>query len=122
MKIFKFLIFIIIPFTLFFSCKSGETSQTIPDENEGDTTATAIKCNKKATVKDMTGLDGCGLMFELENGEKLMPENPENMPASLHDGQQVSISFTYLEDRVSACMAGKIVSIECLEELNREKE
>lgn len=116
------ILFFTLTLIVFYSCRSGETLQNKPEEENGDTTATVLTCNTRATVKDMTGLDGCGLMFELENGEKIMPENPDSMPGYLRDGLKVGISFTYLEDRVSACMAGKIVSIECLEELDKEEE
>src|SRR5687768_5291017 len=30
-------------------------------------------CSTLATVRDLTGLDGCGFVFELENGVRLEP-------------------------------------------------
>ena len=32
-----------------------------------------MKCSTPATVRDLTGLDGCGYVFELEDGTRLEP-------------------------------------------------
>jgi len=85
-----------------------------------------------ATVKDLTGLDGCGFVFELADGTKLEPqmlfycgtpplpkevtENPLD-DFQWVDGKQVRIAYEEIPDAASICMAGKIVKITCLEEV-----
>jgi PKD repeat protein len=74
-------------------------------------------CSLTGTVRDFSGLDGCGLVIELDNGEILEPA--EIVPDfKLSVGQRVRLSYTELTDRASICMAGKIVRIDCIEELN----
>jgi PKD repeat protein len=76
-------------------------------------------CSLTGTVKDYTGLDGCGLMIVLDNGEALEPV--EIVPGfALEAGQRVRLSYTELTDRASICMAGKIVRIDCITELNAD--
>ncbi len=76
-------------------------------------------CSLTGTVKDYTGLDGCGLLINLDNGETLEPV--EMVPNFvLKEGQRVRLSYTELTDRASICMAGKIVRIDCIEELTTE--
>ncbi len=76
-------------------------------------------CSLTGTVKDYTGLDGCGLLIILDNGETLEPA--EVVPNFvLKEGQRVRLSYTELTDRASICMAGKIVRIDCIEELNTD--
>jgi PKD repeat protein len=76
-------------------------------------------CSLTGTVKDYTGLDGCGLVIGLDDGEILEPA--EVVPNFvLKEGQRVRLSYTELTDRASACMAGKIVRIDCIEEINAD--
>lgn len=86
-----------------------------------------------ATVKDLTGLDGCGFVFELTDGTKLEPqmlgycgtpplpkEVTENPLYNFQfiDGKQVRIGFEEVTDAMSICMVGKVVKITCIEEIN----
>lgn len=86
-----------------------------------------------ATLKDLTGLDGCGFVFELADGSRLEPQrlfycgtNPlpkEVTEDPLYDfqfvdGKQVRIAFEEVTDVMSICMVGKIVKITCIEEIN----
>ncbi len=86
-----------------------------------------------ATVKDLTGLDGCGFVFELADGTRLEPmrlmfcgTNPlpqEVTEDPLYDfqfvdGKQVRIGYEEINDAASICMVGKIVRITCIEEIN----
>lgn len=70
-------------------------------------------------VKDYTGLDGCGLMIELDDGTVLEPvEIPDGY--TLAEGQRVCITYEEAEDLGSYCMAGviaRITSIEVMEPL-----
>lgn len=90
-----------------------------------------------ATVKDLTGLDGCGFVFELADGTKLEPqmlffcgtpplpkEVTENPLYNFQwvDGKQVRIAYEEIPDAASICMAGKIVKITCLEEVSPSAE
>ncbi len=89
-------------------------------------------CQTEATVVDMTGLDGCGLMFELADGTRLEPEHRTYVQApsieddplfhfNLKAGQRVKISWEE-SLALSACMAGRIVFITCISECKKPAE
>ncbi len=67
-------------------------------------------------VKDYTGLDGCGFIIELTNGEKLEPAQMADTGFVFYDGQRVVLTYTELTDMASICMVGKIVRIETIRE------
>lgn len=86
-----------------------------------------------ATVKDLTGLDGCGFVFELADGSRLEPMRlmfcgtpplPKEVTEDplynfqFVDGKQVRIGYEEIKDAASICMVGKIVRITCIEEIN----
>ena len=86
-----------------------------------------------ATVKDLSGLDGCGFVFELADGTRLEPqmlgycgtpplpkEVTENPLYNFQwvDGKQVRIGFEEVPDVMSICMDGRSVKITCIEEIN----
>jgi hypothetical protein len=64
---------------------------------------------ENATVRNLAGLDGCGMLIELDNGKLL---EPVSLPANiiLEAGRRVSITYR-LVDRASNCMAGETVEI-----------
>lgn len=81
-------------------------------------------CGTRATVKDLTGLDGCGFVFVLENGTQLQPYYPaqstDGQPSSLQnfpltDGQQVTIAYELRPDMSSICMVGPVAAISCIQ-------
>ena len=89
-------------------------------------------CSVEATVRDLTGLDGCGFVFELNDGTRLepqilmycgtMPLSPEVTKDPLYrfqfvDGKKVKISYEQVEG-ASICMVGPMVKITCLTELS----
>lgn len=89
-------------------------------------------CTTEATVVDMTGLDGCGVMFELADGTRLEPErrtyvaapSPTEDPLyhfNLKVGQHVKISWQE-SLALSTCMAGPIVFITCITECEKPAE
>jgi PKD repeat protein len=79
----------------------------------------AAMCNLTGTVKDYSGLDGCGLLIELDNGTVLEPV--EIVPnCVIYDGERVQLSYTELKDRVSTCMAGIIARIDCITEIRKD--
>lgn len=85
----------------------------------------SAKCGQEALVKDLGGLDGCGLVFELNDGKILEPErrtyvmapSKEDDPLyhfDLKAGQRVTIACVDIEG-ATACMAGDLVFITCIE-------
>src|SRR5688500_9190767 len=91
-----------------------------------------VNCSTPATIKDLTGLDGCGFVFELEDGTRLLPvvvfccgtpplpENPPPNPLVGYeyvDGKKVMIDYTLSEGYAGACMAGEYASITCISDV-----
>lgn len=96
------------------------------DEYRSDDCLKSKACTTIATVIDMTGLDGCGLMFELEDGTRLDPIRREYIQApsieedplyhfELKAGQHVKISWVESLG-MNICMAGPLVYITCISE------
>lgn len=81
----------------------------------------ALACYKnnllesEGIVKDYTGLDGCGLMIDLDSGERLeIVSLPSN--TTLIANRRVKVKYE-LEARASFCMAGltaRIISLQYL--------
>lgn len=69
----------------------------------------------KGTVKDYTGLDGCGLIIVLDDGKKLEPFNANSF--RLTNNERILLSYTPLSDVVTICMVGQPVQIDDLYEL-----
>lgn len=86
------------------------------------------KCSTKATIRDFTGLDGCGYLLELEDGTMLEPVKlfvcgpPPQSIMTLqdltadfqHDGMKVLIDYKNY-DGGSVCMAGELVYVTCIQ-------
>jgi len=68
----------------------------------------------KGTVKDYTGLDGCGFIIELDNGTKLQPINP-SFP--FINNQRIVLTYTPLSGIATICMAGQPAHINEIYEL-----
>jgi hypothetical protein len=87
--------------------------------SEQATSPESPSCEKKATVKDLRGLDGCSYVLVLESGEKLEPLFDAGQPSPtikgvvLRDGMQVTVSYQERNDYGSICMVGKIVEVTC---------
>lgn len=94
-----------------------------------------IPCGTFATVRDLSGLDGCGYVFELEDNSYLVPYFPwfcgtppipkEVLAHPLYnfeyvEGKQVYINYEVVPDAVSICMAGPMVTITCLTEIQAQ--
>ncbi len=88
---------------MLFSCKT-------PQKDMG--------CRFEGEVVDMTGLDGCGLMIQLNDKDhsKLQVAEITDSSFRLRAGQKIKFNYTELHDRASNCMAGKIVRIDCIKE------
>ena len=95
--------------------------------------ATNGECDITGTVRDFTGVDGCGFVFEDDEGNIYEPMSkfwcPTGVPAEelqadpLYNFQYVDgkrISFSYETVQVgSICMVGQTVVITCLEEIKK---
>jgi hypothetical protein len=98
---------------------------------EKETVLPESGCNTFATVKDLRGLDGCGFVLELADGQRLEPVSPtrgwcgttteEQKTAfekfNLRDGQKVKIGYKKVNEVGSICMVGQVVAITCIEEI-----
>jgi hypothetical protein len=90
------------------------------------------QCSIVATVRDLTGFDGCGIVLELEDGSRIEPVLPilfcgtPPLPKEITedpiygfefvDGKRVKISYKETGD-FSICMIGPVVKITCIEEV-----
>ena len=71
----------------------------------------------KATLKNLTGLDGCSWVLVLENGKKLEPTNLKKFDnIKLEDGKEVFVQYETKPLAASICMVGTIVEIICISE------
>lgn len=83
------------------SCSPSE-NPSVSKENNGVITEHLIVVNK-------TGLDGCGYLLQKADNTLL---EPVNLPSDFSVDQiQVKVSYQELSDRMSVCMAGKIIQI-----------
>ena len=80
-----------------------------------------LACNRStcenaqaATIVDYTGLDGCGLVIQLQNGTVLEPVNLNDFNLTPTDGMKVWVKYHELSSMASICMVGPIVEIDCL--------
>ncbi len=90
----------------------------------GETDDCQKPCGYRATVKDLTGLDGCNFVLELEDGSRLVPQkliyiqapDPEQDPGyyfDFKDGEKVCFDYRETEG-ADACMVGKLVFLTCI--------
>ena len=103
---------------------------------ESEAIETDKSCAYNATVEDLSGLDGCGYLFKLENGDYLepvwrwgfcgtppLPEGATEDPLwdfQFEDGKKVRLGFEQTNDYASSCMKGKMVIITCLEIIDND--
>jgi hypothetical protein len=116
-KTFGLIVFALI--SVLFGCDTEQQEEPAP------------VCEVNATVRDLRGLDGCGFVFELEDGTRLEPirvfycgtpplaaeiQNDPLFDFEFTEGKRVKISFNVMNDIGSICMAGPSVKITCLTE------
>ena len=71
----------------------------------------------EATLKDLTGLDGCSWVLELDNGKRLEPSNLQKFDnIKLEDGKRVFVEYKTIHNAASICMVGTIIEIICISE------
>ena len=107
--------------TLSCSKKTVSTSEVKNEPKEQKTVERDYEKEKftRATVVDMTGLEGCQFLLKLEDEEKLEPINLD--PAYKKDGRPVWIRYIDSKGSMSICMAGKMVRIIAIEKINSIK-
>ena len=79
-------------------------------------------CNKEsecenshsAKLVDMTGLDGCSWMIELNNGTRLEPTNLNDFNINLQENQKIWVVYHTAAQMASICMHGEIVTVDCI--------
>jgi len=64
------------------------------------------------TLKNLTGLDGCGWVIELSDASKLEPINLDNFDLELEENKEIIFKYHQRTDLGSYCMVGKVVEIE----------
>jgi hypothetical protein len=87
------------------------TGQTCKQKNGSQN----ADCQVMGTIKDFKGLDGCGFMIVLENGNKLQPIKYSSENLEIKDGQKIKFSYKEITNQVGICMAGKMVEVTCIE-------
>jgi|GEM_PF-262086 len=97
------------------SCPPRSTQQGETTPPEKDVAAETEACGTTAMVQDFAGQDGCGFMFVLNNGDKLLPNDMPILDFKLATNQAVTIDYNIVRDGVSACMMeSAIVSVTCI--------
>jgi len=71
--------------------------------------------SKEYTITDFTGLDGCQLLLVDSDGERFEAINLFEMIPEAKNGQKIKANISANFDVVSICMAGEIVTINCIE-------
>jgi len=73
----------------------------------------SLDCNsmEQATLVNLTGLDGCGWVIELSDGERLEPTNLDQFVTSPSPNQRVCLKYELQPDLGSICMVGPFVEI-----------
>jgi hypothetical protein len=79
---------------------------------EGNTCPKSVQ----AKLLNKTGLDACGWILELANGEHLEPTNLRHFNIELREGKAVYVNYAERHDLGSACMVGRIVEIKWIKE------
>lgn len=78
------------------------------------TTPPAPPCTHEGTVRDFTGLDGCGLMIVMADGRRLEPASLPDSSFTLREGQQIRFSYQSAPELMSVCMGGPLVHLTCI--------
>lgn len=71
-------------------------------------------CGTPATVRNLTGLDGCGYVLQLDGGQRLEPHGALWQGFAKSDGARVTISYE-AEPAASVCMVGTGVKLTCIQ-------
>jgi len=66
------------------------------------------------TLRNFTGLDGCGWIIQLQDSTNLEPLNLKDFDLELKEGKVIHFKYHERKDMASICMVGKIIGIDCL--------
>jgi hypothetical protein len=85
----------------------------------------AAACDKSAceggetlTAVDLTGLDGCRMVLQDHDGNRLEPTNLGDFDLTVEDGKSYSVTYEKATDMMSICMVGEMITLSCIEETN----
>lgn len=82
--------------------------------------ASDLPQSEEAQFIDMTGLDGCGWMIEVNNSRtsfRLEPINLSEFDIVPSEGMKVRIEYTEAGEMAGICMAGKMVRLSSIQEI-----
>lgn len=68
----------------------------------------------KAKFHDATGIGGCGMIIELNNGKFIEPRNLDDFNIEPQDGEKIWVSYHLAQNVGTVCMMGDIVIIDCI--------
>ena len=71
-----------------------------------------------ATLRDYTGLDGCGWVIEADEGDVLEPLNLGEFISDLDPGMRLTIEYQEEGGFASICMVGPIVTLVACESMD----
>ena len=69
----------------------------------------------EGVIKDLTGLDSCSYVIELNNGTNLMVTNLYDFDVAIEDNKEVWVRYESVE-MPNMCICGQVVTIEDLQE------
>jgi len=69
----------------------------------------------EAVIKDLTGLDSCGFIIQLNNGTNLMVTNLYDFDVPIEDNKEVWVKYES-PSMPNSCICGEVVEIEDLRE------
>lgn len=98
-------------FFFLFSCSrsSAPVSSAVKEQVQTSDTDYTARGFVKATVVDLSELDGCKFLLTLEDGSRLQPENLDT--AFAKENLPVWVKYYLQKNAISICMAGKVVHI-----------
>jgi hypothetical protein len=89
----------------------------------------AVSCQKdellpskgfeEVTLRNLSGLDGCGFVFLMKDKKYLEPVNLEDFLISYKDGEKYLIKYEIAHHQASICMVGEIINIVELRKQNK---
>jgi len=95
---------------LFTGCKNSASAPT-------NSNSYSCEGGEVLALVDLTGLDGCGWVFEKGNGDRLEPLNlQEKLPSPVP--QQYRVLYKVRTEGASICMVGQLIEIQCIEPVN----
>ena len=107
-------ILFLVPLFLVLACKTKQAATTSDNQPQSET------CQTKAIVIDMSKLDGCQFLLQVENGEKWLAMEISDPDFKFQDKQAILFDYEEVTDYMSVCMAeNKGVHITCIKELSK---